>query len=42
VVEVLEEAEAIDLGEIRIRLALGHAGRDLDGHLLEADRGLEG
>ena len=40
-VEVLEQAEAIDLRQVRVRLVLGDAGRDLDRDLLEADRGLE-
>ena len=37
VVEVFQESEAVRLRQIGIRLGLGHAGRHLDGNLLEAD-----
>jgi hypothetical protein len=40
-IEVLEKAEAEDLGQVGVRLRLRHTGRHLDGDLLEADRRLE-
>lgn len=41
VIEVLQHAEAIDLGEIGVGLVLGDAGGDLDRHLLVGDGGLQ-
>ncbi len=41
VVEVLEQAVAVDLGQVGVGLGHRDARRDLDRHLLEADRRLE-
>jgi hypothetical protein len=40
VVEILEQAETIDLRKIGIRLMLCDAGGDLNRHLLETNSGL--
>jgi hypothetical protein len=41
VIEVLEQPEAQDLGDVGIRLILRQRGGDLDGHLLIPDRRFE-
>ena len=40
-IEVFEQAEAVDLREVFVRLALRDAGSDLDGDLFETDGGFE-
>jgi hypothetical protein len=42
VVEVLEQAEAVDLREVLVGLPLRHRRRHVDRHLLVGDGGLEG
>jgi hypothetical protein len=40
-VEIFQQAEAINLRHVRVGFALGHAGRHLDGDLLEGECGFK-